>query len=300
MTAWRHAFRRRPRAERRHPTWNSAGPRVIRRLENAGRFSHRLFRHAQRRASPKPAISAEECTRNAPEPHNIDNVPQSALTNLKPLDVCLLNGRSYVQGTQMIARASEQLAPASANLVGAKFSRLTDRQVFAGVSDESSQAGDCIGSLNFHCPLEQRVILLFEGPQLAPLRQSTAGPKLAALDHDGSLSGTYSFNNAVGLEGIVEALVQGIKLMHEGISLNGQSAQVSDIWFTGMRNFEIPTRSLPSEGYGKIAVRCLRVHAAGTLNQSLLQVRLDTQELPATLQGQVGFAYRTSRGTHVD
>ena len=224
-------------------------------------------------------------------------MPTSLLPRATPLDVSLLNGRSYVQGTQMIARACAQLVPAQAKLSSAKFLRLTDRQIHAALAANASVSApeELVGVLQLDAASNDRTVLLLEGSEPAPPCQSEVQLRLLDLQHDGRLSGHYAFESADGLVGLLDALVQGIKRLHEGLQ-----QPVCDIWFTGLRQIELPLHGLPTAGRGRVDVTQLRVLSRGRQHQSLLRVQLVLEGLERPLDGQVSFAFRDTEGGHVN
>lgn len=202
--------------------------------------------------------------------------------------MCLFNGRPYVQGTQMIAQACEQLAPPQARLVEAKFLRLTDRRLRARRLPEAApETADVVAVLKLQAPQSDCVLMLHEGNEPAPSRSAEVTLRLHPLEHDGRLNGHWRFEQALGLAGLLDAVVQGVKRLHEM-----QPEPVCDVWFTGLRQIHLPLQGLPPGGRGRLDVSRLRVLSAGVRHQSLLRLTLELEGLAQPLTGQVSFAYR--------
>lgn len=197
----------------------------------------------------------------------------------------------------MIARACAQLVPAQARLLSAKFLRLTNRQIYAVLAANASVGTpeELVGTLELDAASDARTVLLLEGREPAPPCQSEVPLRLLDLQHDGRLSGHYFFASADGLGGLLDALVQGIKRLHEGLQ-----QPVCDIWFTGLRQIELPLHGLPTAGRGRVDVTQLRALSRGRQHQSLLRVQLALEGLERPLDGQVSFAFRDIEGSNVD
>lgn len=209
-----------------------------------------------------------------------------------PIDVCLLNGRPYVQGTQMIARAGELLDPAGARLVQAKFVRLTSRAVCALTQSPAADAGETIGTVQFSRGAEPIVYRLIELPHPAPQRNRATHFEITELRHDHALSGRFAFRCNADFEGVLDALIQGIKMLHESLG-------VFDVWFSGLRGFALPLDLAGFEGRGLAQIVKQRVLGSAPRHQSLLQVTLTLPGVERAICGLVSFAFRSGDG-HVD
>lgn len=215
-----------------------------------------------------------------------------------PLDVDLLNGRAYVQGSQVLARLCSAPQLEGAVLVHAKFSRLTDR-LLAARPDVSAYSGDAtaIGTVEFARDGASLVFGIVELPDVAPPAARPLAVTLAQPEHDGALTGLCRFSEALGADGVLDAIVQAIKSLHEQMP-----EPTCDIWFTGLRGWALPTRGLPVCAAGTVDVQCLRRSSgAGRVerHQSLLRVAVRFAERTAPLEGLVTFAWRTPGVTDV-
>jgi hypothetical protein len=207
------------------------------------------------------------------------------------IDVCRLNGRDYVQGSQMVSRVCALFDPEGTSLAQAKFVQLTRHAVCAVGADELAADETTIGTIQLsgaRCPVD---IHLIELPGLAPARTQPARTRVTDLQHDHRLSGRYTFAAERGVDGVLDALVQGIKLLHEGLD-----PPVSDIWFTGLRGFALPLALPEFNGIGQVDVARLRILSNQGHHQSLMKARLTWQGQPQPLEGLVSFAFGSGVG----
>lgn len=192
----------------------------------------------------------------------------------------------------MIASACKQIDIPSAKIIGAKFTRLTQSEVYASLAIEGLQPRESVGSVSLNYLSNSLQILFIEGTQRAPNKVSGDSPEILEIAQDGNLSGTFRFKNAHGLQGILDALVQGIKFFHQTMNQSSPSVEADDIWFTGLRNCGFPASMPPSVVSGKVRVQCLRIHPDPLRSQSLLKMCLEIDGLNQVYEGQVSFAYR--------
>jgi hypothetical protein len=207
------------------------------------------------------------------------------------IDVCLLNGRSYVQGTQIISRVCESRVSSGAKLAQAKFLRLTNRSLCAVYSNDSASNELAIGAIEFKSDAGREFIQLLELPELAPERSQPPRILIVDLQHDHDLTGRYSFDAAPTVEGVLDGLVQGIKLLHEELAMPARN-----IWFTGFRNFSLPLELPNFTGRGQVDVTKLRVLSNQGTQQSMMKVTLSLQGWPELLGGLVSFAFTSGVG----
>jgi hypothetical protein len=203
------------------------------------------------------------------------------------IDVCCLNGRDYVQGSQMISRVCALVDPAGTTLAQAKFVRLTRHAVCAVGVDDLAADETTIGTIQFSGARRPADVHLIELAGLAPARTQPTRTRITDLQHDHHLAGRFTFFAVErGVDGVLDALVQGIKLLHEGLN-----PPVSDIWFAGLRGFALPLELPEFEGYGQADVARLRLLSHQGRHQSLMKVRLTWRGRPEPLEGMVSFAF---------
>lgn len=203
-----------------------------------------------------------------------------------PIDVCLLNGRNYVQATQMIARLCDALEPRGAVLEHAKFSRLTTQRVYAIAADAGDPAA-AIGEVRIRRDGAPMGFRFMELPEVAARRNAPPGVTIDDLRHDRALTGSYAFAGAATLEGVLDGVVQGVKAMHE------QLAQpVRDIWFTALRGCALPLQLPRFSGHGQVAVERLRIAAGQPVRQSSMALTIVLDGLATPVTAQLTFAYR--------
>ena len=211
-----------------------------------------------------------------------------------PLDVFLRGERNYVQGTQLVARIADAIAPSSAFLVEAEFHRLTENCVVArGVQDTSEPQNAPIGRVAFSVngrPLEFR---LEETPRPAP-RLDRAMP-IRFVRHDPSTyeSASYAYEGAGDLESGLNVIVQATKDSHE-LYRGG----ATDIWLTGLRRCAFPADWPSAFGKGTVSVERLRTMAGdgGARRQTMSRVTMSAADAPQPLTGFVTFAFRERAG----
>lgn len=208
------------------------------------------------------------------------------MNQMHPLDVALLNGRGYVQGSQMIARAA-QLAGEHAVLTNAKFTRLTEHSVLAVRAPAAFEvSASHIGSIEFSTRAGPVHFDLHESKQHAPAREGAEAARVVNVVHDGALSGQFWFDTDDGFHGVIAGLVSGVKLLHLAVA-----PCIKDVWFAGLRNLHVPVSGWSACRGASVSVRRLRVGLAGSRQLSLLRIALcDAGREP--IAGVVSFSFR--------
>ena len=217
------------------------------------------------------------------------------------LDICLNGARSYVQGTQLIARSAEALAEArpgaAITLRSAAFHRMTDRHVDLSIGAEAEQVGDPIGVLNFGSNDAPEVAYLYEPGATAPRRDiavAAAWDKCAA-DHDGVLSAGFELSGLHTGEDLLVAIVQTVKGLHEALA-----EDVKDVWLTGFRSANIPMAGPFPDPEGVLQLQSRRVMKSDGVWQTLQMASFVGRQGGDPIRAAVTFSFKSKALTHVD
>lgn len=214
--------------------------------------------------------------------------------SLISIPVFLNGARDYVQGTQLLARASEVVASGSAEsmrLHSAGFHSITDREVSITLADELPDAADAaLGDAVFRTEAGARKFVRFwAGENEAP--RKTISPncsyRQSKADPANPLNGTWELSGVADLEDLLNAIVQSIKTQHENL---GQ--QVSNVWFTGLRSAAIPVFAPIAGGSCELQITHIRSMNSNDRTQSLQKIELAGDGV-APMSGMVTFAYLT-------
>jgi len=158
---------------------------------------------------------------------------------LQPMDVCLNDGRTYVQGTQMLARAADWIAQTSGakaiTLTACAFRAITDQGVALGPAQPAPEEAAPIGTATFSVDGTAVELGFYETGSTAP-KDSLAEPCSYRLLEGGAQDDVQVFEVSAmrGIEGVMVATVQCLKTMHAGLATD-----MRDIWFTGLRGASI-------------------------------------------------------------
>jgi hypothetical protein len=208
-----------------------------------------------------------------------------------PLEVFLNDGRSYVQGTQMLGRAAELVLAEhpAASLKSAAFHRITDKLVSASVlAPGTKPAEDALGSAEFHTGDATCQIAFIEGADIAPPDvvppACTYTPTGAA--QDSPLSADYRLGSVRSFEDMMVALIQTIKKQHDALP-----GEIRDIWFTGLRGSAIPAPFSAPEGL--LEIRFMRLMGKDGAYQSLQKVTYTPEGAEALFSGAITFAFKS-------
>lgn len=165
----------------------------------------------------------------------------------KVLPVYLRGARTYVQGSQILARTGEWLADelghelgyATLKLAVAKFVRITECGVEAVLdpADDSNPAaaGSWIGESRYTTP---------GGPCLVRFREMAGAPapriadvpsRIQDFHSSGRLACTANYTISGSQESFLAATIEIVKRLHAELG-----SGVSDIWFTGLASAALP------------------------------------------------------------
>ncbi|MBM7069029.1 hypothetical protein [Actibacterium sp. 188UL27-1] len=163
-----------------------------------------------------------------------------------PLTVVLNGSRSYVQGTQMLARAAEALSSSGdVALRQAVFQNITDHGVAMTVLGPSdTPPTDAIGRAQFADADGTQINVSFEKqPGIAPRGDIPAGCKWSLINGAGNhpLDAEYELAGLKTGEDVLVALIQTIKERHQTLA-----GDVTDIWFTGLRRADLQMAHFPA------------------------------------------------------
>lgn len=223
------------------------------------------------------------------------------------LDVFLNGARSYVQGTQMIARSAEHLAslgPSDAplpELQTAVFHRISDR----GVTIREGQAvspkdapDDLLGALVFAHGDARIGLHLVEAQDTAPRRDAPHAGRWSeqTAARQGALSTAFDVEGLKTGEDLLVAIVQTVKGLHEALA-----ADVHDVWLTGFRSANVPLAGpLPSTS-GVLSLQSRRVMKGPDVWQTLQMASFaPTDATMPEVRAAVTFSFKSQELTHVD
>lgn len=211
------------------------------------------------------------------------------------LNVFLRGSRTYVQGTQLIARVADRLADSDAVLARAAFSKITGNLVAVSRADAADDGRPVVGQVAFSHGEEEQGFVLLECEAEAPRLDLPMDITVRLVQCTGKLAGTYAYEGAVDLESTLNIIVQSTKALHETL---GEG--VGDVWFTGIRGFPLPAGAPTAAAEGLVIVEALRVMRSGTTYQSMLRVGLLDRDDNRLLGGHVTFAFRSDEVVDVD
>jgi len=158
--------------------------------------------------------------------------------------------RDYIQGSQIISQTINWLENLPANkdsditLIDAKFSAITTKQVIASIQSDLDEQK--IGELSVLVNENSITVHLFESSNEVTIRTPDTPPAYDNLVEVDKLNGQANFSSLKGdLNSILCSIIAANKKLHANLS-----DSVYDIWFTGFRNAEIPSKTakLPTEG----------------------------------------------------
>ena len=210
------------------------------------------------------------------------------------LPVFLRGDRSYVQGTQIIARLAEQVAPEGSRLTQATFSQITANTV-SWLPPGSGDADHLIGQVHFVKDEQEHVYRLRDSGEAAPRLDAPMDVQLTLVKAPAPLAGQYRFETPGDLEALLNVMVQAVKALHERLDPG-----VHDVWFTGMRQFALPVQGQSGPFSGVIDIRHRRLVRRGPQYQSLVEVVVSETGGQARHQGVFNFAFKSEQTIHVD
>lgn len=202
-----------------------------------------------------------------------------------PLDVCLNDGRAYVQGSQMLAEAARLIGGGDVVLDGAAFRTLTDRKVRL----VDGTAGG-VGQARFLTPAGPRDVAFVAEAERAPERVLPRATRMSPIGFTWSdASAVVRFEGAADLRDLLDVAVQLTKTLHRSLT-----PEADDLWFTSLRRAGLPTRpDAPVDGDMRVVVT--RTLSAGDRVQSLNALTIRTPAFQA--EAMIGFVHRGSGAT---
>lgn len=210
------------------------------------------------------------------------------------LPVFLRGDRSYVQGTQIIARLAEQVAPEGSLLTQATFNQITANTV-SWLPAGPEEADHPIGQVHFVKDDQEHVYRLRDSGVAAQQLDAPMDVQLHLVESPAPLAGQYRFETHGDLEALLNVMVQAVKALHERLDPG-----VHDAWFTGMRQFALPVQRQSDPFSGVIDVRHRRLLRRGHQYQSLIEVIVSGQGGQVRHQGVFNFAFKSEQIIHVD
>lgn len=181
-----------------------------------------------------------------------------------PLDVFFRGDRTYIQGTQIVARLSELLPPGDWTLDQAIFSRLAAGPLLASRGEVANPAGrvQFLSDTGATC-----AFALAEGPGTAPRRDSAMPISIRRQDSGADDGAVWTYDGAERFEDLLNVVVQSIKAEH---SVRWPAA--ADIWFTGLRKLRLPV-SPPVDRAGTLTLSLYRQIGVAGQVQTIWQIR---------------------------
>jgi hypothetical protein len=201
------------------------------------------------------------------------------------LDVCLNDGRGYVQGSQMLAEAARLIGGVEVTLDGAAFRALTDRTIRL----VDGMAGG-VGQARFLTPAGPRNVSFAAEAERAPEGALPGRVETSpiAVSH-AAATASVSFGGAAGLRDLLDVAVQLTKGLHRAMT-----PEAEDVWFTSLRQAGLPTRpASPLDGEMRAAVT--RTLSAGDRIQSLNALTIRTPAFEA--EAMIGFVHHRKGAT---
>lgn len=211
----------------------------------------------------------------------------SALTEKRDIDVCLNDGRSYVQGTQMIARAADALS----DILGAKqveFTAAAFRSITANtvaIARIKIEDPEAIASARFVVDDEDFEIGFYDTGRPAPLEKILPKCRYEHVSGDASDGAqVFQIENVAGLEDLLNAIVQSVKTVHSGLA-----SDTSDIWFTGLRGARMSHEVTIDQA--RITLTRMRIMGKSPNWQTLTKVDFIGLDLPALI---MSFSFKSA------
>jgi hypothetical protein len=206
----------------------------------------------------------------------------------------LVGDRSYVQGSQMLARAAEMLSEATgerASLRDCGFHHLAAADVEVDlIADDPATAG-YFGHASFACPGGSHTFGFRSTDTPVQRTEDQADWGLQPSVAPSGLSGEFAFDGVTDFESLLEVVIAGVKTMHSGLAQD-----VTDIWFTGCRKSDLPV--YPPGRSGRLLVRPIRIMGRNGRFQTLCSAEL---QFPDEVRRAIlSFAFKSRGFRHVD
>lgn len=212
-----------------------------------------------------------------------------------PLPVFLNGSRTYVQGTQILARTADAIAfDGEVVLKQAVFQNITDRGV--AIAEAPGPTETALGRAQFTtADGETRAVNWVALGEGAPRKSVSLPCRWAKTDtaSDHPLSATFDIENLSSGEDYLNALIQSIKGLHDALA-----SDVRDIWFTGLRRSNIPLPGFP-ETKGTLHLTFDRIMGRDGEYQSIQRTKFEGAS-GQVIEAVVTFAFKSEEFTHVD
>ena len=209
-----------------------------------------------------------------------------------PIEVYLNGGREYIQGTQMVAQAcalaSTRFEP-TASFLQASFTRITSKQISASTVLRDGSAKP-VGRADFGTSSGRQSFHFYEGALQAERRSLPEQCVYNILERGKLLEGSFSFCNVSTVDDLLTVVVQTIKFLHEQLSQD-----VRDIWFTGIRSFDIPLKKEAIPATGQLAIIPLNIGRRVSTQHSIVKAEIRGTD-GSLYDPTVTFAFRSSVG----
>jgi hypothetical protein len=213
------------------------------------------------------------------------------------LPVMLNGGREYVQGTQMLARASEIVAPAGGTLTMAAFRSITDRQVILSILEPGAKPPKAtLGSARYRTAdgTEFSVAFIAESERApADTRPPRCSWRRLDAGDGGALDADFAIEGLGDSEDFLDALIQTIKLLHDAMG-----PDIRDIWFTGLRNGTVPVGPRFPVAEGLLTLRQQRMMGREGVWQSTQLATLTGSDSTVIAEAAVTFAFKAPELPH--
>lgn len=217
-----------------------------------------------------------------------------------PVDLnVFLNGpRTYVQGTQIIARSGEALFGQAAGVLRqATFHNITDRLVTMVPTDLAQDfSGKSVGRGMYESAAGVAMpIIWFEQDSPAPKQDCLPNCKWVRQDYEQThrLSARFSITGLHNGEDFLIALIQTIKEIHSALA-----DDVTSIWFTGLRRANIPLAAFPVTS-GTLTIDGERFVGRDGEFQSMQRISFEHDE-DVSVTAVVTFAFKSKEFSYVD
>ncbi|WP_095590588.1 hypothetical protein [Actibacterium ureilyticum] len=196
----------------------------------------------------------------------------------------LRGDRDYIQGTQIIARASETLEAGPWRFERTGFSAIT-RNLIAFADQDTD--GSAIGTVCFVDDTgAERILHVIDSGAPAPHRDQPIPAAATRQESGAAAEPRYAFSRVRGFEDMLNAIVIAIKTEHT-VRFTG----CTDIWLTGMRGLNLPVEGAFPEN-GQIGLQMMRALAGEKGQQTLWRVDIQANDGTAFARGAVTFSYK--------
>jgi len=212
------------------------------------------------------------------------------------LPVVLNGSRSYVQGSQIVCRALEKMAPMGAqDLVSVGFHKITDCLVsLTETPDETAK--NTLGELIVRdSDGARRRLYLVADETVAPRDTRPQSSQIEKLDQTAPLSARFSITAITDMEDIFDSLVQSVKGLHEELG-----EDVKDVWFTGLRGRVFPIQPSEILSSGTLMVDFSRIMKSNDRWQTLMGFSICDLDGREAYSGALTFAFKSEAKPNVD